>query len=164
MSKMASYEPFRHLQHKLWSKEGPKIKLAIWLPTTKSRELTWPRCVQVQCNTPLESSWGEPQVCLGPLPNQRFEMGVMSSQSPGSPNRDNFRTPPWESRNKKSFRCKCYGQMQRILYRGRWWLPSSLGRGELSEFVLPMACPNTKSDSEYEQTNLLIGFDAWPSN
>ncbi len=29
MSKMASHEPFGHLQHKLWQKEGPKVKLAI---------------------------------------------------------------------------------------------------------------------------------------
>jgi hypothetical protein len=29
MSKMASYEPFGHLQHKLWSKEGSGIKLAV---------------------------------------------------------------------------------------------------------------------------------------
>jgi len=29
MSKMALYEPFGHLQHKLWSKEGPGVKLAI---------------------------------------------------------------------------------------------------------------------------------------
>jgi hypothetical protein len=28
MSKMASHESFGHLQHKLWSKEGPGIKLA----------------------------------------------------------------------------------------------------------------------------------------
>jgi hypothetical protein len=37
---MALHEPFRHLQDKLWSKEGPGVKLAIWLPTTKSREST----------------------------------------------------------------------------------------------------------------------------
>jgi hypothetical protein len=43
MSKMASHEPFGHLQPKLWAKEGPGIKLAVWLPTTKSRESTWPR-------------------------------------------------------------------------------------------------------------------------
>jgi hypothetical protein len=30
-----SYESFGHLQHKLWSKEGPGVKLAIWLPNTK---------------------------------------------------------------------------------------------------------------------------------
>jgi hypothetical protein len=40
MSKMVSHEPFGHLQPKLWAKEGPKIKLAVWLPTTKSREST----------------------------------------------------------------------------------------------------------------------------
>ncbi len=56
MSKMASHEPFGHLQHKLWSKEGPRVKLAVWLLTTKSRESTWSRCVQVECDTPLESS------------------------------------------------------------------------------------------------------------
>ncbi len=68
MSKMASHEPFGHLQHKLWQKEGSGVKLAIWLPTTKSWESTRPRCVQVECNTPLESSQGELQVCFRPHP------------------------------------------------------------------------------------------------
>jgi hypothetical protein len=39
---MASHEPLRHLQHKLWSKEGSGVKLAIWLPITKSWESTRP--------------------------------------------------------------------------------------------------------------------------
>jgi len=47
MSKMALHEPFGHLQHKLWAKEGLGVNLTIWLLTTKSRELTQPRCVQV---------------------------------------------------------------------------------------------------------------------
>jgi hypothetical protein len=42
MSKMALHEPFRHLQHKLWSKEGLGVKLAVWLPTTKSWKSTRP--------------------------------------------------------------------------------------------------------------------------
>jgi hypothetical protein len=88
----------------------------------------------------------------------------MTSQSPGSPNRDSFGTPPWESQDKKPFGCRCRGQTQRILYRGRWWLPPSLGYGELSESVLPVTCPNTRSASECELTNLLVGFDAGPSN
>jgi hypothetical protein len=37
---MASHEPFGHLQPKLWAKEGPRVKLAVWLPTTKSQEST----------------------------------------------------------------------------------------------------------------------------
>jgi hypothetical protein len=82
----------------------------------------------------------------------------------GSPKRDNFGTPPWESHNKKSFGRGCSRVTQRILYGGRWWLPPNLGRGESSESMLPVACPNTKSDSEYELTNLLVGFDARPNN
>ncbi len=74
-----------------------EVKPAIWLPTTKSRESTRSRCVQMECNTPLESSWGELQVFIRPHPNLRFEPRVMSSQSPRSPNRDSFGTPPWES-------------------------------------------------------------------
>jgi hypothetical protein len=48
--------------------------------------------------------------------------------------------------------------MQRILYGGRWWLPPNPGRGESSESVLPVACPNTKSGSEGVLTNLLVGL------
>jgi hypothetical protein len=88
----------------------------------------------------------------------------MSLQRPESPNRDNFGTPLWESWDKKPFRCECRGETQRILYGGRWWLPPSLGRGESSESVLPVACSNTKSVSECELTNLLVGFDAEPNN
>jgi len=115
MSKMALHEPFGHLQHKLWLKEGPGAKLAIWLLTTKSWELTRPRCVQVECNTRLEISRGELQVCFRPCPNQRLERKVMNAQNPGSLNRDNFGTPLWESQEKVSFGCKCGGEAERIL-------------------------------------------------
>jgi len=57
----------------------------------------------------------------------------MNAQSPGSPNRDNFGTPLWESREKKPFGCRRDEVTQKILYGGRWWLPPSLGRGESSE-------------------------------
>jgi len=133
MSEMASHEPFGHLQHKLWQKKGLGVKLTIWFPTTKSRELTRPRCAQVECDTPLESSQGELQVCFRPQPNRRFERRVMNSQSLGSPNQDSFGTPPWESWDKKPFGCMCHRETQRILYGGRWWLPPNLGRGDFCE-------------------------------
>jgi hypothetical protein len=57
----------------------------------------------------------------------------MNSQSPGSPNRDSFGTPLWESRDKKPFGCGCRGVTQRILYWGSWWLPLNLGHDESSE-------------------------------
>jgi hypothetical protein len=40
---MGSHDPFGHLKHKLWLEERPRVKLAIWIPTTESRELT--RCL-----------------------------------------------------------------------------------------------------------------------
>jgi hypothetical protein len=57
----------------------------------------------------------------------------MMAQSPRSPNRDSFGTPLWESQDKEPFGHGCDGATQRILYGGRWWLPSSPGRGESSE-------------------------------
>ncbi len=146
----------QNLQHKLWSKEGPGVKLAIWLPTTKSQESTQSWCVQVEYKTPLESFQGELQVYFRPHPNRRFELRVMSSQSFGSPNRDSFGTPPYESRDKKPFGCRCCGQTQRILYGGRWWFPLSLGCCESSESVLPVAYPNTKSVPECGLNNLWL--------
>jgi hypothetical protein len=41
MSKMGSHCSFGHLKHKLWPKEGPGVKLPIWLLTRKSWESTW---------------------------------------------------------------------------------------------------------------------------
>jgi len=64
MSKMGSHDSFGHLKHKLWPKERPGVKLAVWLPTTKSRESTWFPCMQVACNIPLQRSWWGLQLCL----------------------------------------------------------------------------------------------------
>jgi hypothetical protein len=137
MSEMALHEPFGHMHHTLWLKEGPGVKLVVWLPTTKIQESTWSRCVQVECNTPLESSQGELQVFFRPRSNRRSEQEVMNAQSLGSPNRDSFGTPLWESRDKESFECGCGEVMQRILYGGRWWLPRV--RAVLSQVSL--CCP-----------------------
>jgi hypothetical protein len=40
----------------------------------------------------------------------------MSTQSPGSSNRDSFGTPLWESQEKESFGCKCGRELQKIYY------------------------------------------------
>jgi hypothetical protein len=133
MSKMASCGPFGHLQHMLWQREGSGVKLAVWLLSTKSQESTRPRCVQVECDTLFESSRGEIQVCFKTHPNRRSEQRVMTLQSLGSPNRDSFRTPPWESQDKKLFGCGCHGKAQNILYGGKWWLPSNPGHDESCE-------------------------------
>jgi hypothetical protein len=119
-------------------KKGLGVKLAIWVLIIESRESTQPRCVQVECDTLLESYKGKLQVCFRPHPDQRSEQGVVNIQSLGSPNRDNFGTPLWESREKMSFECRCHGQTQRILHGGRWWLPPSPGCGESCESKVAM--------------------------
>jgi hypothetical protein len=53
----------------------------------------------------LESSQRELQLWLKPCPDPSLGREVMNAQSLGSPNRDNFETPPWESREKEPFGC-----------------------------------------------------------
>jgi hypothetical protein len=130
MSKMASHEPFGHLQPKLWAKEGPGIKLAVWLPTTKSQESTSSRHSILKCNMALKNSRRELQLCFRPCLDRTLQSGDMSSQSLGTPTRDSFGTPTWEYWEKVPFGYKSRGEPQRILYGGRWWLPPSPGCGE----------------------------------
>jgi hypothetical protein len=158
MLKMGSHGPFEHLQHTLWQKEGSGVKLVFWLSTTKSQESTWPRCVQVECNRPLESSQGELQVCFRPHPNQRSEQRVMTSRSLRNPNRDNFGTPPWESRDKNH---SDVGAMERCreYYMGEGGgFPRVRAMVSFLNPELPMACPSTKGAPESELTNLLVGL------
>jgi hypothetical protein len=64
MFQMSSHDPFGHLKHKLWPKEGLGVKLIIWLQTTKSRKLPIIFCLQVVRDIPLKSSqWGL-QLCF----------------------------------------------------------------------------------------------------
>ncbi len=42
-------------------------------------------------------------------PDRRLGQGVMKSQSPGTPTRDSFGTPLWESREKEPFGCHSRG-------------------------------------------------------
>jgi hypothetical protein len=123
-------------------KKGQESKLAIWLPTTKSQESTRIPCVQVACDTPLESFWRELQFCFRLHLNWRSEHKVIASQSCGSFNPGSFETPLWES--KKPFGCGPHGEVQSILYGGRWWLPQVRAMVSLVSLRLPVACPNTK--------------------
>jgi hypothetical protein len=82
----------------------------------------------------------------------------MNAQNPRSPNRDNFETPLWESREKVPFGCKCDREAQIILYGGKWWLPPSPGRGESSESRVAHGLSQHRECSECELTNLLVSF------
>jgi hypothetical protein len=116
MSKMGSYDPFGHLEHKLWSKERSKVKN------------------RPNCDMPLKSSWWGLQLHFRPHPNQRSTQEVISSQVCKSSNFDDFKTPILESRDKKPFGWGHCGEVQSILYGGRWWLPLSPSCGESCEY------------------------------
>jgi hypothetical protein len=91
----------------------------------------------------------------------------MSSQSPRTPTktvsrqfRDNFGTPTWESREKEPFGCSLDGELQRILYGGRWWLPLSPGCGESSESKVARGLFHTPERCKMSSNQLVVGFDA----
>jgi hypothetical protein len=89
MSKMGSHNPFGHLKHKLWPKEGLGVKLPIWLPTTKSQESPQFLCVEVACNILLKNAQQGLQLCFRPHLHRRFAYKVMSPQD--------CRSPFWDS-------------------------------------------------------------------
>jgi hypothetical protein len=82
----------------------------------------------------------------------------MNSQSFGNLNRDSFETPPWESRDKKPFGCKCRREMQRILSGEGGGFPRVGAVVSLGSPESLVACLNTKGASEVELTNLLVGL------
>jgi hypothetical protein len=84
MSKMGSHCSFGHLKGKLWAKEGPGVKLTVWLPTTKSRESTSSQHPIWECNTALESSRRGLQLCFRPRRDQTLQSGDICVQSPGT--------------------------------------------------------------------------------
>jgi len=84
----------------------------------------------------------------------------VSVQSPESPTRDSFGTPPWESRENVSFECSSRGELQRILYGERWWLPPSPSRGESSVSKCQWLVPTSKGVLECELTVLWLVLDA----
>jgi hypothetical protein len=96
----------------------------------KGRESTSSRRRLKECDMALESSRRELQLCFRARPDPSSGRGAMAVQSPGTPTRDSFETPTWESREEEPFGCSLGGELQSILYGGRWWLPPSPSRGE----------------------------------
>jgi hypothetical protein len=82
---MASHWSFGYLQPKLWAKEGPGVKLPVWLPTTKSQESTSSRDPIWVCDMALEISRRGLQLWLRPCCDRTLQSGVIAVQSSGSP-------------------------------------------------------------------------------
>jgi len=108
----------------------------------------------------LESFRREIQLWFRTRPDLSSGRRDMAVQSLGTPTRDSFGTPTWESREKEPFGCSLRGETQRILYGGRWWLPPSPGRGESSSPSCPWLVPTPKGVPECELTLLWLILDA----
>jgi hypothetical protein len=129
--KLGSHGSFGHLKHKLWAKERPRVKLPVWLPTTKSRESTRFTWLQMTCHIPLESSWQELQLCFRLHFDPRSDRKVMGLQSPGSPRWRDFGTPTRESRERKAIWMQAPWRVTKNTIRGKvvaspksgpWWI------------------------------------------
>jgi hypothetical protein len=141
---MASHWSFGHLKPKLCAKEGPRVKLAIWLLTTKIRESTSSQPPNWEYNMALKRSRRGLQLWFGPCHDQTLQSGVTSIQSLGTPT-GTISGLQLGSPGKKSHLNVALAERCREYYMGgRWWLPPSPGRGESCESKCPWFVPTSK--------------------
>jgi hypothetical protein len=81
-----------------------------------------------------------------------MQSGIVSGLHFGSPGK------------KMPFGCTLGGELQRIIYGGRWWLLPSPGCGESSESKCLWLVPTPKGVPECELTLLWLVLDADPSD
>jgi hypothetical protein len=144
---MGSHDPFGHLKHKLWTKERPRVKLVVWLPTIKNWQSPRFPWVQVACNTSLESSWWGLHLWFRPHFNWRSTHKVMGPQNHRSLNFRNFEIPIWESWDKMPFGCG-FVEGHKVYYKGEGvGFPPVRAVMSYVSPSLPMVRPNTKSFS-----------------
>jgi len=112
-------------------KKGWESKLPVWLPTRKSRESTQFTCMQTTCNILSESSQQGLQLCFRPHADLRFACKVMGLQSRGSPSWRDFKTPTWESQERKAIWMSALWRGAKYIIRGKvvaspksrpWWV------------------------------------------
>jgi hypothetical protein len=142
---MGSYDPFRHLRHKLWPKERSGVKLVIWFLTIKSQESPRFSYMQVTCHILLERSRQGLQRFFKPHLNQRSAHKVMGPQSHGNPSLGIFGTPIWESRTKWHLDVG-HVKRHKLYYKGEGGgFPQVQAVMSLISPSLPMVRPNTKN-------------------
>jgi hypothetical protein len=146
---MASHWQFGHLKPKLWAKERPRVKLAVWLPTTKSQESTSSRRRLEECNTKLESSRRELQDWFKTRPDPSSGWGVMAVQSSGSPARTlsglHFGSP-----NKM-----CHSDVASATSRREYYMGEGGGFPRVRA-VVSLVCPSARGKSQYPRVSRML--------
>jgi len=157
---MPSHWLFGHLQPKLWAKEGTGVKLTIWLPITKSREIDLFPTSDLSMRHGVGKILTRATTLVQNSSRSNSAFGSYGSSKFRESRWDNFGTPFRESREFVPFGCSLYDQPQRILYGGRWWLPPNPGRGESCVSKCPWQVPTPKGVPECELTTWVVCFDA----
>ncbi len=122
------------------------VKLAVWLPTIKSRELTQFPCVQMACNLPLKSSQRGLQLCLdlisiGGLHTKLYGPKVAKIPILG------ISRLPFGNPGTKCHLDVGLVETHRVYYKGEdGGFPQVRAVVSLVNSSLPMAHPNTKRD------------------
>ncbi len=132
--------------------------LVVWLPTTKSRELTRFTCVQAVCDILLERfRWGL-QLCFKPHRDRRSAQEIMRLQSFGSP-AIAILGLPFGSLETKSHLDMAPMERRRVYYMGEGGgFPRVRAVVSQVSPELPVVCPSTKGVPKCELTNLLVGL------
>jgi hypothetical protein len=146
---MASHWPFGHLQPKLWAKERPGVKLAVWLPTTKSRESTSSRRRLEECDTALESSRRELRLWFRTRSDPSSRRGAMAVQSFGSPvgtlSGLHFGSP-----NKM-----CHSNVASTTSRREYYMGEGGGFPRVRA-VVSLVCPSARGKSQHPRVSRML--------
>jgi hypothetical protein len=121
-------------------------------------ESTRPRCVQVEWGTPLKSSRWELQLCFRHRSDPRSKQRVIVLQSYGSRNLSSFRTPPWDSCDKKPFDVGAVWRHKEYYMGEGGGFPWVWAMVSLMNAELPAACFSTKGVPASDLPNLLVGL------
>jgi hypothetical protein len=152
---MALHWPFGHLQPKLWAKEGPGVKLAFWLPTTKSRESTFSQPPNWKCKMSLERSRQGLQLWFRPRRDQTWQSGVMTPTGivSGQFRDSNFgvsgKRAIWMSPRRSVVENTIWGKVVASPKSGPWWVLWS---------EVPVACPNTQGCPRMWTNHFVVCF------
>jgi hypothetical protein len=146
---MASHWPFGHLQPKLWATKRPGVKLAIWLPTTKSRESTSSRHCLEECDMALESSRRELQHWFRIRRDPSSGRGAMAVQSSGSSARTvsglHFGSP-----NKM-----CHSDVASTTSRREYYMGEGGGFPRVRA-VVSLVCPSARGKSQHPRVSRML--------
>jgi len=146
---MASHWQFGHPQPKLWAKEGPGVKLAVWLSTTKSQKSTSSRRYLEECNTALKSSGRELQHWFRTRPDPSSGRGAMAVQSSGSP-AGTLSGLHFGSPNKM-----CHSDVASATIRREYYMGEGGGFPRVRA-VVSLVCPNARGKSQPPRVSRML--------